>query len=246
MTDQLRIRVVDLETTGFPPDAEPIEIASVDVLVRPLHLPIVEDDACFALVRPRGRIPATASAIHHLIAEDVRDAPPWEQVFPLFLRGDIAAWCAHSSKVEAHYLTADIIGGKPWICTHKCALRLWPEAPAHSNQALRYWLKPPGLDRRKAALAHRAYPDAYVTAHLLALALERVSVEQLIQWTSEPALLARIPFGDCKGQPWANCDDGFLDWVLARQFDDDVMFTARKEVERRERERTETRESRED
>jgi exodeoxyribonuclease X len=239
MTDIIRIRVVDLETTGFPPDAEPIEIAAVDLIVRPFHLPRIADDAAFALVRPQRAMPATASAIHHLTDDDLMDAPLWGDVWPLFVDPAIGAWAAHSAKFEMAFLTPAIIGTAPWICTHKCALRLWPEAPGHSNQVLRYWLKPPGLDRRKAALAHRAYPDAYVTAHLLALMIERASVDQLVAWSAEPALLARVPFGTHKGGRWADVDDGFLDWVLARSFDEDVMFTARKQVDKRLRERGE-------
>jgi hypothetical protein len=26
----------------------------------------------------------------------------------------------------------------PWICTYKCALRVWPDLDGHSNQELRY------------------------------------------------------------------------------------------------------------
>jgi exodeoxyribonuclease X len=26
----------------------------------------------------------------------------------------------------------------PWICSYKCALRVWPELDGHSNQELRY------------------------------------------------------------------------------------------------------------
>ena len=47
------------------------------------------------------------------------------------------------------------------------ALRVWPEAPRHSNQVLRYW-RGMRLDHARAMPPHRAGPDAWVTAHILA------------------------------------------------------------------------------
>lgn len=234
------IRVIDLETTGFPPDAAVIEIGACDVRCRPFRLPEV---AVFGsnLVATDRPVPPEASAVHHIVAEDLAGAPPWEAVRGLYLDVidfdypfDMNLFAAHSAKFERAFLTDEVTGGRPWICTWKCALRLWPDAPSHSNQVLRYWLKPAGIKRDLAFFAHRALPDAYVTAHLLALMLEEASVEQLIAWTQEPALLARIPFGDFRGQPWSACDSGFLHWVLRRDFDEDVKFSARSELQRRE------------
>src|SRR3546814_20802012 len=79
---------------------------------------------------------------------------------------------------------------------------------SHSNNALRYHLNPEGLDRRRALPTHRALPDAYVTAFTLREALNAGnSVEKLIQWTNEPALLVRCKIGEKwrnggKGPPW--------------------------------------------
>jgi len=227
------IRVVDLETTGFPPDAEVIEIATVDVVARPYHAPRIVDESCFALVKPGRAIPPESSAVHHLVDDDLIDCASWDETWPLFVCDAPPIWAAHSAKFERHFISDEMTVGASWICTWKCALRLWPEAPSHSNQALRYWLRPPQMDRRRAQLAHRALPDAYVTAHLLAMMIERSSVEQLVAWTGEPAVLARIPFGNMRGRPWGEADTSFLHWVLARDFDDDVMHTARSELERR-------------
>lgn len=239
--DTIIIRVVDLETTGFPPDAEVIEIAAVDVRVAPFALPKIDmrrdadarPNPLQAFVRPERDIPPEASAVHHLIDGDVAAARPWAEVWPGFVVPEITYFAAHSAKFERAFLTDDIVSGRPWICTWKCALRLWPDAPAHSNQTLRYWRKPPGLDRSLASLAHRAWPDAYVTAHLLAAMLELVSAETLATWSQEPALLPRITFGKLRGRPWGEADGGLLAWVLDRDFDEDVKFTVRAEIKRR-------------
>jgi exodeoxyribonuclease X len=238
------ICVLDLETTGFaPPDHAPIEIGRCDLTATELDLLGQACDWCFAdigapqslLLYPGRTIPPESSAVHHLVDEDVAGAPLWSEAFKS-LRVDptrVLALAAHTAKMERQWLTPEIVGNVPWICTWKCALRVWPEAPSHSNQALRYWLKPRGLERYLANPAHRAGPDAYVTAFLLRELLQHAPLAQLIKWTNEPTLLARMPFGDRKGEPWAEADDGFLHWVLARDFDEDVMFTARHELQRR-------------
>lgn len=235
------IRVIDLETTGFPPDAEVIEIAAIEVMARPMALPVVDDTWRSAFAHPSRSIPPEASAIHHIVDEDVADALSWYEAAQIVIDDRVDIYAAHTAKFERAFITDAMTGGRPWICTWKCALRLWPDAPRHSNQALRYWLKPPGLDRAKAMLAHRAGPDAYVTAHLLAAMLELASVEQLIAWSNEPALLMRVPFGKdppegSRGMKWSEVEDGLLTWVLQRDFGEDVIHTVKVEIARRERE----------
>lgn len=241
MTDNILIRVVDLETTGLPPDAEVIEIAAVDVRISPFALPRIDEGRTLtgqprpmqAFVCPPRPIPPEASAVHHIIDGDVAGALPWCEVWPGFISPAVTYYCAHSAKFERAFIPDIMTDDRPWICTWKCALRLWPDAPKHSNQALRYWLKRPGLDRSKANLAHRAWPDAYVTAHLLAAMLECVTAEQLVAWSAEPAILPRITFGKLRGRPWSDADGGLLHWVIDRDFDEDVKFTVRAELERR-------------
>ena len=74
---------------------------------------------------------------------------------------------------------------------------------------------------------HRAWPDAVITSEILKVCLNYLSVEEMIDISSKPALLVRIPFGRQKGQFWSDADVGFLEWVLDRDFDADVMHTAR-------------------
>ncbi len=227
------IRVLDLETTGFPPDAEVCEIAAVTVVALPLHAPTLGLPTS-QLVKPIRPMPPLASAVHHLVDEDLEDMPAWGSVWPDFLKfGDV--FCAHQAEFEQAFITPEMTGGKPWICTDKCARRLWPDAPGHSNQALRYWLNPVGLQRKLANLSHRAGPDAYVTAHILCRMLEETTVEQLLAWTLEPKACIRVPFGDFKGQPWSAPDEGLLHWILnVSNFGDDVKDAAAAELKRRE------------
>ena len=128
---------------------------------------------------------------------------------------------------------AALTGGTPWICTYRCALRVWPDAPNHQNNTLRYWLKLPA-DRRRAEPTHRAGPDAYVTAYLLKALLNSASVEQLIHWSAEPALLARCTFGKHRNTLWRDVPSDYLRWAAGQQMDEDVAHTVRHELKRRE------------
>ncbi len=239
------IRVVDFETTGGdPPEHKVIEVGWTDILPfaydlagRPVWTVDVSGPTSI-LVDPGRELMPESSAVHQLIASDLVGAPSWDEVLPHLLAVPpahrIVAWAAFGIRTEQGWLTPAVLGaGAQWVCCHKLALRLWPEAPRHSNQVLRFWRDPAGFDRHRASPAHRAGPDSFVTAQLLAQLLEHVALDQAVVWSTQPALLARVPFGDHRGGRWADVDDGFLHWVLARQFDEDVMHTARTELDRR-------------
>lgn len=240
-TDSAIIRVIDLETTGFaPPEAGVCEIGWCDVaLRRDLAGGFVVDrvmSGSSRFIDPGHPIPPETSAVHHIVDEDVRGAPRFREICPSITSDpDVHYLAAHNAKFERQFVTDDLSPGRGWICTYKCALRLWPEAPGHSNQALRYWRRPQGLDREIASVAHRAWPDAYVTAFLLRDMLGAASLDDLVAWSSEPALQVRCQIGSWRGTPWREVDDGFLYWVSQRDFDEDVIFTVRHEIERRRR-----------
>jgi len=222
-------RVIDLEATDFAPEGKLVEIGSCDLIQRHdsiLGVQLVPMPPVSTLINPGVPIPPQTSAVHHIIDEDVVFSPRLSDAIDLFVgNADVLAFVAHNASMERHYLDSHV-GETPWICTWKCALRAWPDAPSHSNQALRYWLKPDGLDRGLATPAHRAGPDAYVTAFILRELLKVATADQLVEWTNDPALLVRMPFGDRKGRPWTEAEDSFLTWILERDFDGDVMFTA--------------------
>jgi len=231
------IRAIDIETVGFEPpkgDASGIvEIGWCDLAPSEAGWRVAGGGS--ALINPGCPIPPEASAVHHLVDEDVAHAPPWHAVAPLVFTGEPVAYAAHNAKFERLWCTPAVAGDRSWICTHKGALRLWREAPLHSNQGLRYWRRPDGLDRALADMAHRAFPDAYVTAHHLRDLLQLASLDELIRWSSEPALQVRCQFGKHRGTSWSEVDTGFLRWVSERDFDEDVLFTVKHEIERRER-----------
>ncbi|CAA9482644.1 MAG: putative exonuclease [uncultured Sphingomonadaceae bacterium] len=234
-TPRPTIRVVDLETTGSTLPAHRVcEIGWQDVVLGDDGWTMGASGA--TLVDPERPMPAVTSAVHHLTDEDVAGAPRWFQVAPAVLglgreRG-IVAFAAHRADFEQRWCTPAFTGGLPWICTWKGALRVWPDAPSFSNQSLRYWRRPAGLDRARGLPAHRAGPDAYVTAHHLRDMLAVAPVDKLIGWNAEPGLLPRVPRGPDRGKRWSELDKDTLRREL-RDRDEDIRFSAAAELARR-------------
>lgn len=232
------IRVVDLETCGFEPPAGVCEIGFCDlvndgdewIVGRPANL----------LVDPGMPIPPETSAVHHIVDEDVAGAPDFAAAARAVFfdeerhQAQRVILVAHNAKFERQWLTPEVTGDVQWICSYRCALRGWPDAPAHNNGTLRYWLRPAGLDRRLADPAHRAGPDAYVTAMILREMLAHESLDTLIGWSAEPALLVHCTFGKHRGTLWRDVPADYLRWAAGQQMDEDVAHTVRHELKRRE------------
>lgn len=226
----MTVRIIDIETTGTDPQADAIvEIAAVDI--KPGG-GIVNDRQY--LIKPPIPIPPEASAIHHILDEDVADCPALREVIDEFAGAD--AYVAHNADFERGFLNNLLLDPKSerppqWICTYKCALRLWPDFPSHSNQALRYRLghtNPLGYKRNTGfTVAHRAFGDVIATACIFQELLAKVRWSQLVQWSNEPALHTKLHFGKYRGQRYDAVDPSYLEW-LTRQADMDagIKFSA--------------------
>jgi exodeoxyribonuclease X len=228
-----RVRVVDLETAGNGPH-DVCEIGWQDVTLGSDGLWRVDEGRGSRLVNPGRPITPETMAVHHIIDADVADAPFWKDLAAGVLKpeGEIQALAAHRAAFEQRYCTPRFTGGAPWICTWKCALRLWPHLTSFSNQMLRYQRMPEGLVRELGLPAHRALPDAYVTAHHLRDMLNEASLEQLLAWSREPGLLPRVPAGPDRGKPWDRLAAEALR-TLAQDRDPNIRFSAETELRRR-------------
>jgi exodeoxyribonuclease X len=227
------IRVIDLETTGIDPkDHRIIEVAAVD-----LHDNGEIEFVGAHLVNPGRDIPPDASAVHHLIAADLVNAPQIGAIWATYFGvGHPTVLAAHNAEFESGYVPAP--QGGHWICTYKASLRAWPDAPGHGNQVLRYWRGLDGMDgfdRSFASLAHRAGPDAYVTAWLLRELLKSATLADLITWTAEPKVYPRISFGKHRGAAWADVPTDYLQWLRdgQHQMEADWRHGAKIELARR-------------
>lgn len=232
------LRVIDIETTGEAPPSEVIEVGwhDVDTDVHEVRATDRGVDFGSLLYRAANGIPAEAMAVHHIrtgmltgldccTADDLRGLVTSNE--------GVDAIVAHNAAFEAQWFTPEILGDVPLICTYKAALRVWPDAPRHSNQVLRYWL---GIDLNDelAMPPHRAQPDAYVTAHILVELLGKASVEDLIAWTKDPRVMPKITFGKHRGAKWTEVPADYLEWVSFKsELDTDTRWNARRELDRR-------------
>ena len=229
MTAQ-RVRVIDLETAGDGPDAV-CEIGWQDVEQDDAGLWRVAEARGALFVNPGRPIATDTMAIHHIRDVDVAGAPYWRAIAREVLcpDGGVAALAAHRAAFEQRYCTPRLTGGADWICTWKCALRVWPHLPRFSNQMLRYERRPEGLVHELGLPAHRALPDAYVTAHHLRDLLNAAPLAQLVAWSREPGLLPRVPAGPHRGKAWADLATDTL-VAFTQERDPDVRFSADAEL----------------
>lgn len=222
------VRVIDFETTGMEPPAQVCEVGTcdLDLDAKLVHTP--RSWLCGV-----SEMPPEVRAVHHISLAECKDQPPFE-AGDMFREMDVLALAAHNADFELKFFESPL----PVICTYKAALRAWPDAPSHSNGALRYWLQDQGLivlDHALTQPAHRAGPDAYTTAHiLLALFNAGHTGREMIAWTKEPRLLPKCPLGKFRGQPWSEVEDGFLGWMLRQPtMEDDLKWNATREIARR-------------
>jgi exodeoxyribonuclease X len=229
--ENLRVHVVDLETTGLDPEKDKV-IEFAEVIV---GFDGIEDQRS-QLYSPGIPINPAASAAHHLVDEDVIDcqpSPPRDGYWSV-----PAVYACHNAAFD----TSFIMFPGPVVCTMRLAQKLWPDLERYDNQFLRYFHE---LDVPvpKGSSMHRALPDATVTACLLLHELKEVlsrsdvpmTIEQLIDWIETPMLLHRVRFGKHgpkDGKPgllWSEVPKDYLRWIL-KSFTDadrDTVYTAK-------------------
>lgn len=222
------ILVLDCETTGLDPATEAVvEVAAVLVNATGIQ------DFWHSLVNPGRPIPAVSRAIHHLSDEDVATAPCFTEAM-LTLSGRMTEnvlAAAHFAAFDSGFFRFEIP-----ICTWRCATHLWPDAPSHGNQVLRYWLdglnsellKSSAGDTTFLAPPHRALPDAWVTAHIVRRMLQIKTPLELRELTRTPILHKKFHFGMHRGVPIPQVPRDYLLWLLRQKdVDPDVAHTCR-------------------
>ena len=229
------VRIVDFESTGIPTEEDRhavCEVGWADLWIGADGAPLTISEAGSRLCNPGRPMPVEALAVHHISdamiavgGEAGTKAEPPELAFRRLMEDRPAIFAAHAADFEREFFGG---GGARWICTYKAALRVWPDAPGHSNQLLRYWLGL-DLDARWAMPPHRAGPDAFVTASILIELLKAgTSIDDMVRWSSGPALLPRINFGKHKGAKWEDVPSDYLRWIVSKSdLDRDTVANAK-------------------
>jgi exodeoxyribonuclease X len=226
-------RCLDVETTGLPVEGVPsglMEIGFTDMIFDIIKPPVHHLVDC--------GIPCSieARAVHHISDEMCAGEMKPDEAAQILTSGNHKFLCAHNIEMEKAYVGPGFIPGteelRPWICTYKTALRIWPDAPGHKLQELRYFLDLDSADDFDPDLAmppHRAAPDSYVCAHLLRRILKEITVEKAVIWSSGPALLYTCFMKKHKGTPWHDVPADYLDWILNKSdvSDRDIRATAK-------------------
>ncbi|MEF2552889.1 exonuclease domain-containing protein [Aurantimonas sp. A2-1-M11] len=233
-----RVRVIDVETAGqrLEEDAV-IEIGSVDLDLATGAI----GNPMQTLCDPGGvAINPHARKVHQISDAMLAGAPSFAQALPPFAGAGIYA--AQRASFDRSRLR---LTGR-WLCTHKLALRAFPQVRAHGLQSLVKYLPldlAPVRPMLEGLHPHRALYDAVCTAVLLrtiaATLMPRCQdvadfLERAERASAEPALLARLRFGRHKGVALAEVPDAYLEWLLREPgMDADAVFTARYHLKRR-------------
>lgn len=173
-----RYCLIDVETTGFNPMRDRIvEIACA----------VIEGECVTerwsTLVRPGISIPPYATAVHGITNRMVAGAPRLSRALKRarrFCRGRIVA--THNARFDLSFVGTRLCPQA--LCTLRLSRALFPDAPNHKNQTLRYYL---GIDAlaEEPLTAHRALGDALVSAHVLIACRRRFRMSRSYQSWSQ-------------------------------------------------------------
>jgi exodeoxyribonuclease X len=226
----MNLIVLDTETSDLDPDkgAKLLEIAWIELNHTGQRWERTNSNE-FYIEQPASLvINPHAQATHHIRADMLRAEngaiSRYEAVRTLLSHIEPSTiLVAHNAEFDSRFLPE--IYKSPWICTYRSSKHIWPGAPGHSNQVLRYWLKlEPDLPSGK--FPHQALYDVSVTTSILLKMLERHTPEQLLSLSKAPVRLKTIGFGKHRGTDFSQIPQDYLAW-LRRQpnLDQDIIHT---------------------
>jgi DNA polymerase III, epsilon subunit and related 3''-5'' exonucleases len=235
MTNINTIVVVDTETTDLDPKAgaELMELGFITLRYSPELEEWNWGHGKWHFIETSAKINPLARAVHHIRPEQCEEgAPncfPRKMVVGAMVQAERSGmmYAAHNAPFDRAFLPEL---GAPWIDTLQCARHIYPDAPRHGNQVLRYWLEvepPPSL--LVDLEAHRALYDAACSAAILLQMLNGRTPEHLLELTNTPVLQKNCNFGKHRGQPWSEIPTDYMVWMRRSgdfyQSDPDLRYT---------------------
>ncbi|MDD2369732.1 MAG: exonuclease domain-containing protein [Sulfuricurvum sp.] len=202
---------------------------------------ITDSELHFERINPGKKIPPSASAIHHITNEMVKDAPSFiesisaQKLETLNISENVLV--SHNAPFELSMLQKEGIAWQGQVIdTLKCAKSLMDDLEGYSLQFLRYELR---LYREEEAVfktlgvsitPHHALSDALHTRMVLEYLLDLADLERLIEISKSYVLLSRLPFGKYakkRIEEIALKDPGYLKWMVESlmDMDEDLRYS---------------------
>lgn len=221
---------VDCETTGLNSNDQIIEVAAIKFTMD------VDLEQYESLVDPQVAIPPASIAVHHITQEMVQGQPTIEKVLePLLTLIGNHPIIGHSILFDI-----DMIAEHAKRCNIPCTIknntfydtlrlaRLYGGSPTNSLEMLRQHFN------IQAEGAHRAMSDVIVNIKVFKhLAKNFRTTEQIKEVLSKPILMKNMPLGKHKGRPMKELPVEYLYWAANQDFDQDLLFSLRSEINRR-------------
>jgi DNA polymerase III subunit epsilon len=223
---------IDCETTGL----EPLRDHIIEIAAATFTFDNNIIDQFESLVDPECVIPEEVIEIHHITQEMVQGHPKIQEVLPQILkligRHPIVG---HNVRFDIDIITEEAkragipcsIQFNESFDTLRLA-RLYGESPSNSLEVLRqhFHIEEEG--------AHRAMNDVVVNIQVFKkLASSFTTYKQLKEKLSRPIAMKSMPLGKHKGRSMKELPLDYLLWAARQNFDMDLLFTLRSEINRR-------------
>jgi DNA polymerase III subunit epsilon len=222
---------LDCETTGLDPKKDRIiEIAVAKFTTSEIL------ESFQTLIDPECPISESSIAIHHITESMVVGQPKIQEVLPRIADLlDHHIIIGHGISLDLNFLAESAkrcqvpasFDKAPSIDTVRLA-RLYGESPTNSLETLRehFNIEPEG--------AHRAMSDVVVNISVFKYLTQTFkTTEQILERLKKPILLKAMPLGKYKGRPFHELSVEYLNWVAHADFDQDLLFSARTELQKR-------------
>ena len=190
------------------------------------------------LYKPPIKVPAEASAVHHITNKILENKPAFNKSsdFPKIkelLENKNSIVVAHNAPFDLMIIKKEGIIPANSICTLRLARYLDPDEKIekYNLQYLRYF-----LDIEIDATAHDALGDVLVLEKLYERLKKKLiekenlseeeAVKKMIEISSHPSLFKSIKFGKYNGkkiEEIMKVDRGYLEWLLAQKIDSDQI-----------------------
>ncbi len=202
---------------------------------------LIDDEVHYERINPMKKIPPSASAIHHITNEMVKEAPifsvskSYEKLIEL--NGPETVLVSHNSPFDLAMLQKE---GITWqgktIDTLKCSKALMDDLDGYSLQFLRYELR---LYRNEEEffsdygieiVPHHPLSDALHAKMIYEYLLDLADEEELISMSQSRLLLKRLSFGKYakkRIEEIALKDPAYLKWMLESlmDLDEDLRYS---------------------